>query len=138
MLIAGHIITAVQSLVSRNIARTLGNKISGRTKLSPAAMEATHDLDFVLWCLQPAKPVKVYSTGMFVRLAFAAAINVNPDVLLVGDSLTIQWGPSWPRHFPGLKSVNIGVGGRAAIDVGSIPQQLNFLTVRSGEPTSDQ
>ena len=30
-------------------------KISGRTKLSPAAMEATHDLDFVLWCLEPRR-----------------------------------------------------------------------------------
>jgi platelet-activating factor acetylhydrolase IB subunit beta/gamma len=33
------------------------------------------------------------------------------DVLLVGDSITIQWADSWERHFPGLKSVNIGIGG---------------------------
>lgn len=33
------------------------------------------------------------------------------DVLLVGDSITIQWGDSWKRHFPGLKAVNIGIGG---------------------------
>jgi Zn-dependent alcohol dehydrogenase len=30
--------------------------------------------------------------------------------------------------------VNIGVGGRAAMAVDSLPQQLTFLTVRSGEP----
>ena len=30
-------------------------------KLSPAAMEATHDIDFVLWCLAPRKPVRVYA-----------------------------------------------------------------------------
>jgi lysophospholipase L1-like esterase len=33
------------------------------------------------------------------------------DVLLVGDSITMQWGEAWPRHFPGLKTVNIGIGG---------------------------
>jgi lysophospholipase L1-like esterase len=33
------------------------------------------------------------------------------DVLLVGDSITIQWGESWSRHFPDLTAVNIGIGG---------------------------
>ncbi len=33
------------------------------------------------------------------------------DVLLVGDSITMQWGEAWAKHFPGLKTVNIGIGG---------------------------
>ncbi|MBU6275539.1 MAG: hypothetical protein KGQ61_02770 [Planctomycetes bacterium] len=33
------------------------------------------------------------------------------DVLLVGDSITIQWGDSWRRNFPDLEAVNIGIGG---------------------------
>ncbi len=33
------------------------------------------------------------------------------DVLLVGDSITIQWGAEFGKHFPGLKAVNIGIGG---------------------------
>jgi beta-glucosidase len=33
------------------------------------------------------------------------------DVLLVGDSITIQWGDSWKKHFPDLKAINIGIGG---------------------------
>ncbi|MFM7242159.1 MAG: GDSL-type esterase/lipase family protein [Opitutia bacterium] len=33
------------------------------------------------------------------------------DVLLVGDSITIQWGASWAKHFPDRKAVNIGIGG---------------------------
>jgi len=32
-------------------------------------------------------------------------------VLLVGDSITIQWGASWAKHFPDRKAVNIGIGG---------------------------
>jgi lysophospholipase L1-like esterase len=38
--------------------------------------------------------------------------NKGPvDVLLVGDSITIQWGESWKKNFPELKAVNIGIGG---------------------------
>ncbi|MFO0821712.1 MAG: GDSL-type esterase/lipase family protein [Gemmataceae bacterium] len=33
------------------------------------------------------------------------------DVLLVGDSITIQWGESWKKNFPDFKAVNIGIGG---------------------------
>ncbi|MBI4846582.1 MAG: ABC transporter ATP-binding protein [Candidatus Omnitrophica bacterium] len=34
-------------------------------------------------------PVKCYSQGMFVRLAFAAAIHMRPEILLIDDSLAV-------------------------------------------------
>jgi predicted dehydrogenase len=64
-------------LVTRHIGRSLGAKIGNRIKLSPAAMEATHDIDFALWCLEPRRPVRVYSQ---------MAWGVRKDTLGLPDS----------------------------------------------------
>jgi len=59
------------------------------------------------------------------------------DVLLVGDSITIQWGESWKKHFPDLKAVNIGIGGDKTQNVlwrldhggveGLVPKQIVLM-----------
>src|SRR3954465_522845 len=101
----GTIGKPVTALVSRHITRMLGTKISGRSKLSPAAMEATHDLDFVFWCLEPAKPVRVYSQVNYGAMrAMSAADAPDQQWVMVtmdnGISVVAGGGRSLPPAQP--------------------------------------
>ena len=101
------------ALVSRHITRNLGRKIGGRVKLSPAAMEATHDIDFVLWCLAPRKPIRVYAQE--VRKIMKAQFNVPDCVWIVvtmddGTAFTIGAGWVLPPAYPNFSSTWIIVG----------------------------
>ena len=105
---------AVCILVSRHITRALGNKIGGRIKLSPAAMEATHDLDFVLWCLEPAKPVRVYSQSAHGAMRGVTGLEDAQWIMITLDNgvlVTIGAGWTMPPGYPNFSGTWIEVTG---------------------------
>ncbi len=146
----GTIGRPVSALVSRHITRSLGKKISGRIKLSPAAMESTHDLDFVLWCLEPAKPVRVYSQANYgvmketsgAPIADTQWINVTMDS---GLSFVVGGGWTLPPGYPNFSTTwieMIGTEGAVIVDDSHRDVVLNTMakgmqlpmSTKPGEP----
>jgi predicted dehydrogenase len=132
----GTIGRPVSALVSRHITRGLGKKISGRIKLSPAAMEATHDLDFVLWCLEPARPVRVYSQQNFGAMQAGSGASI-PDTQWItvtldsGLAFVIGAGWSLPPGYPNFSTTWIefvGTDGAVMVDDSHRDVVLNTMS----------
>ena len=134
----GTIGRPVSALVSRHITRSLGKKISGRIKLSPAAMEATHDLDFVLWCLEPSKPVRVYSQANFgaMRESTGAPIADTQWITVTMDSgvsFVIGAGWSLPPGYPNFSTTWIEfVGTEGVVMVDDSHRDVVLNTMAKG------
>jgi predicted dehydrogenase len=134
----GTIGRPVSALVSRHITRSLGKKISGRVKLSPAAMESTHDLDFVFWCLEPAKPVRVYSQTNYgvmqettgAPIADTQWITVTMDT---GMSFVVGGGWTLPPGYPNFSTTWIEmVGTEGAVMVDDSHRDVVLNTMKTG------
>jgi beta-glucosidase len=67
-----------------------------------------------LWPVVPCAGFFGGDSWLKLHEAHVKTVEANPgsvDVLLVGDSITIQWADSWKQHFPTRKAINIGIGG---------------------------
>lgn len=89
------------------------------------------------------QPVKTYSSGMMVRLAFAVAINLDPDILLVDEALAV--GDIYFRqrcmrkiHELHRRGVTIIFVSHSAVDIKSLAQEVAWLehgrVVERGDP----
>lgn len=132
----GKLGKVVNVMVSRHLSRNLGKKIANRVKLSPAAMESTHDLDFVMWLLAPAKPVKVYSQGAY---GYMKELNGSYDCMwstvTMDDGTLVVVGGGWnlPPSYPNYCGTWIeitGTEGALILDDTSRDNWLN--TVANG------
>lgn len=118
----GTIGKPVSALVSRHITRGLGNKISGRISLSPAAMEATHDIDFALWAMGGAKPVRVYSQSAYGIMKEKSGLEDTQYIIVTLDNgIVINIGAGWtmPPNYPNYSGTwieFIGTDGMLTVD----------------------
>jgi predicted dehydrogenase len=104
----------VSVLISRHITRSLGSKVSSRTKLSPAAMEGTHDLDTAFWWLEPRQPVRVFSQNAWgIRRDLHGVPDVQYVTVTMDDGVVVVVGSgmSLPRGYPNFSTTWIEVIG---------------------------
>ena len=125
----------VSVLVSRHITRSLGAKIGSRTKLSPAAMEATHDIDFSLWCLDPRRPVRVYSQVAWGARQADGVPDTQVIVITMDDGVTVTIVAGWslPPGYPNFSATWIEfIGTDGALMMDATHKDIVLNTVKDG------
>ncbi|MGH8915213.1 MAG: Gfo/Idh/MocA family protein [Acidimicrobiia bacterium] len=125
----------VSVLVSRHITRSLGAKIGSRTKLSPAAMEATHDIDFSLWCLGPRKPTRVYSQVAWGARQADGVPDTQVIVITMDDGVTVTISAGWslPPGYPNFSATWIElIGTDGALMMDASHKDIVLNTVQDG------
>jgi predicted dehydrogenase len=101
-------------------------------------MEATHDLDFVLWCLEPAKPVRVYSQANFGAMQEASGAPIADTQWLTvtmdsGVSFVIGAGWSLPPGYPNFSTTWIEfVGTEGVVMVDDSHRDVVLNTMKQG------
>jgi predicted dehydrogenase len=126
----------VSALVSRHITRKLGDKIGSRIKLSPAAMEATHDIDFILWCLEPARPIRIYAqaVGRVLKSKYDVA-DCMWMMITFDDGAVATIGAGWilPPAYPNFSSTWIEfIGEDGALLLDDSHRDIVLSTMRDG------
>lgn len=114
----GEISTA---FANTNLTRGLGKKIAGRGRFTPVTMEATHDIDYLLWCCH-SRPIKIYAQHAWklMKVKYNAPDSSwiimtleNGTVCVIGANWTIP--PRWP-HFSTQYYEFIGTKGNLILD----------------------
>jgi myo-inositol 2-dehydrogenase/D-chiro-inositol 1-dehydrogenase len=125
----------VSVMVSRHLSRSLGKKIASRVRLSPAAMESTHDLDFVFWLLEPARPIRVYAQGAY---GYMQPVNGSYDVMwttvTMDNGVLVAIGGGWnlPPGYPNYCATWIEITGTEGSLFLDDTQRDNWLSTVSG------
>jgi predicted dehydrogenase len=125
----------VSVMVSRHLSRSLGKKIASRVRLSPAAMESTHDLDVVFWLLEPARPLRVYSQGAY---GYMQPVNGSYDIMwttvTMDTGVLVAIGGGWnlPPSYPNYCATWIEITGTEGSLFLDDSQRDNWLNTVAG------
>ena len=85
-------------------------------------MEATHDIDFVLWCLEPAKPIRVYSQSAYGVMKETHGQEDTQWIMVTMDNgVVFNIGAGWtmPPGYPNYSGTWIeftGTDGMLVVD----------------------
>src|SRR5437764_986683 len=120
----------------RHATRNLGKKIGSRTNLAPVAMESTHDLDFIFWLLEPAKPVKVYSQGAYGAMQpLNGSYDIMWSTVTMDNGVLVVIGGGWnlPPGYPNFCTTWVEITGTEGALILDDTHRDNWLnTVQSG------
>ncbi|MFQ5830206.1 MAG: Gfo/Idh/MocA family protein [Candidatus Methylomirabilia bacterium] len=126
----------VTALVSRNVSRSIGNKIGGRIRLSPAVMEATHDIDFILWCLEGLRSTRVYAQSVYRIMEQAHGVPDCTWIMVTmedGTVFTIGAGWALPPGYPHFSTATIEfVASEGAILIDDTHRDIILNTMQKG------
>ena len=135
-LVNGTLGRPVTALVSRNVSRSIGNKIGGRIRLSPAVMEATHDIDFILWCLEGARPTRVYAQSVYRIMEQAHGVPDCTWIIVTmedGTAFTIGAGWALPPGYPHFSTATIEfVATEGAVLIDDSHRDIVLNTMKGG------
>jgi myo-inositol 2-dehydrogenase/D-chiro-inositol 1-dehydrogenase len=99
-------------------------------------MESTHDLDFVFWLLEPAKPIRVYSQGAY---GYMQAVNGSYDIMwstvTMDNGVLVSIGGGWnlPPSYPNYCATTIEITGTEGSLFLDDTQRSNWLnTMKEG------
>ena len=99
-------------------------------------MEATHDIDFILWCLEPARPVRVYAQS--VNQVMKPKHGVEDCMWIIvtmddGTAFTIGAGWIMPPGYPNFSSTWIEVvGSEGALTIDDTHRDVVLNTMKGG------
>ena len=134
--VAGTVGQPVTAMISRHITRAIGAKIAGRGDLGPVQMEGTHDIDLLLWWLEPARARRVYaqSADGIMRQQYGLP-DCTWTMVTLDSGATFTVGSNWnlPLETPGLSSTTVefvGTDGAVFVDEGH--RDLLVSTVKNG------
>lgn len=133
----GKLGSPVSLMISRNVSRSIGTKIAGRVRLSPAMMEATHDIDLGLWLLAGIRPAKVYCHTVYrymttVRNGIA---DCSWIMVAMNDGSVFTVGAGWilPPAYPHGSMMNLEfVGTDGAMFIDDTHRDIVLSTVEEG------